>query len=405
VKKPRDIIPRPYRRVVRAGNVSMAQHGILLLLISTTLPEIMKTYQISESSASIVLAAGSLGFLLGPLLAGNFVDRFGPRFVVLGAIILEALAFAVFGTASLFCIVILANLLLEFAASAVETSINAIPSLIAPRHSAFALNRIQLYYSAGALLSPLFAGAILKLTGDWRIVYWTMIAVTVPLLTLHTTRSYPHTLRGRAAQRPVPRVVIPPAARLPIFLGILTIFFFVAGEFGLCGWIVLYLRENMGFSIVASSVGLSLIWAGMTVGRYFNAFLSMTIPVKKLVIYACFGAMCAGLGLTLARNPAALYVCLLLVGVFMSGVLPGVIAELSRRYPRREGFVTGLLIVAAGAGPAVFQLVLGFVAEELSLRSALYIPPILMAIAGLAYLGTRDAGNGPSGSVDAGSMP
>ena len=61
---------------------TMTQHGVVLLLAGALLPAMMKTFDIREGAAGILLGAGALGFVIGPMLSGLLSDRKGVKAVV-----------------------------------------------------------------------------------------------------------------------------------------------------------------------------------------------------------------------------------------------------------------------------------------------------------------------------------
>jgi fucose permease len=86
-----------------------------------------------------------------------------------------------------------------------------------------------------------------------------------------------------------------------------------------------------------------------------------------------------------ADSPAEVYTTLFLFGLCLSGVFPTVMAEVNSRRPGRSGRVTGVLSVAASAGAAAIQPIMGLVAEGLGLQWAMALPALLIAGAGVAF--------------------
>ncbi len=87
----------------------MGQHGLILLLVGSVLPEMMATLGIEESAAGIMLAFGSLGFTMGPMIAGAISDRSGVKISLVLGLIIEVILLCLYGFVPAFLFAILAK--------------------------------------------------------------------------------------------------------------------------------------------------------------------------------------------------------------------------------------------------------------------------------------------------------
>ncbi len=377
------------RKLVGLTYAAMAQHGIALVLMGPVLPSIMETFKVHESAAGLMLGLGSLGFALGPMVAGTITDRSGVKRALLLGLWIEALMLGLLGFAPAFRWIIITNMLLHFFAAFVETSVNVMPTLIERRNAGSLMNIVHLFFSVGALVSPILAGVILKTTGSWRLVFWFVALPTVLLALIAWRTPFPDQHAGAAkTKRLVPLGIL--LRDRSILLGALALFLYVGAEVGVSNWIVLYLKRRLGFATLASTSGLSVLWVGIMVGRYLNSRLARTRSSRELVLWAGVGGLFTGLGLLTARTPLMAYIWLGGIGLCMSGVFPNIMAELNGRDPARAGAVTGILTVGAAAGAMVSQPLLGVVAERMGLPVAMALPGIMMGLLTVAYLGAVD---------------
>lgn len=368
---------------------AMAQHGIILLLLGPVLPSMMDTFQIQPSAAGILLGLGSLGFMLGPMVAGTLADRAGVKGVLVSGFLAEIVFLALMGVSPFFAWAAAANLALHFAAAFVETAVNIVPALIERRHAGSLMNLVHMFFSVGAFIAPFLVGLILQQTGNWRLVFWLAAIPTLALAIYAALIRFPNgrdvTTEGQASQGPAPlRAVLSDRS---VLLGALAIGLYVGAEGGASSWIVLYLERTLRFSTLAATSGLSLLWIGIMVGRYLNSILARTWSSRDLVLAAGVGGFVTGLLLLTARGPVTAYVWLTLLGIFMSGVYPNIMAELNSRDPARAGAVTGFLTVGAAAGIMITNPILGAIAQWISLPAAIAMPGVLMGLLAITYLG------------------
>lgn len=262
------------------------------------------------------------------------------------------------------------------------------------------MNLVHMFFSVGALVSPVVVGVLLNAFDSWRPVFWLTMAPTAVLLFLAWKAPFPRTGRSgaSAASMPAPPVRRPAGGgairdilrNRSVLVGSVVLFLYVGAEIAVSDWIVLYLQKQLGLGILASSSGLTILWAGLLVGRYLNSLLARSRSGRQLVLAAGVLGVISGLCLLAARSVLPAFVCLFLLGLSMSGVFPIVMAELNSRDPSRSGRVTGVLAVAASLGAVVFVPIAGAAAEAVGLKFALGIPAVLMGIVGVLYLLVRD---------------
>ena len=145
---------------------SMAQHGIILLLVGPLVPDLMETFGIGEGVTGILLGMGSVGFVAGPLFAGALIDRINVRAALLVGLGIELVFLVLFGIAPLFILAVAANLLLHLGASFVETSANVMPTLRRSTKSAHSvMSLVHMFFSVGAVAGPFLIGLYLDATG------------------------------------------------------------------------------------------------------------------------------------------------------------------------------------------------------------------------------------------------
>ena len=117
------------RRIISLNFAAMAQHGIVLLLVGTIVPNIMTTFDIGESMTGALLAVGSLGFIVGLVFAGPIIDRANVRIALIIGLAIELIMLVVFGTAPVFFVALVANFVMHLGFSFVETAVNVRPPL------------------------------------------------------------------------------------------------------------------------------------------------------------------------------------------------------------------------------------------------------------------------------------
>lgn len=393
----RNTAPDTYNRtsLISLNCFAMGQHGLILLLVGAVLPQMMDSLGIEESAAGIMLAFGSLGFTMGPMIAGAMADRSSVKKSLVLGLIIEIVLLCLFGFVPAFLFAILAIFFMKFGAAFVETSVNIIPTMIEKRRNGSArgvgslMNLVHFFFSIGALVSPLLAGLVLKVTGSWRPVFWLGSALTLVFVFAVLRVSFPSSASGsvRLARS---RIRLREILDRSLVFGALTILLYVGAEVAASSWIVYYLKKGLGFPTIAATSGLSVLWIGIMVGRILFSILAKYRSSREMVVSAGLLGLAGGLILLTARSVTFVYLWIGMLGLSMSGIFPTVMAEINSRRPEKAGTVTGIMTVAAAAGAVVVQPIVGVVAEAYGIAAAIAIPGILMGCTALSFLGVSD---------------
>ena len=380
--------PSKRSRLIGVTCAAMTQHGVIMLLAGALLPAMMETFDILEGAAGIMLGAGALGFIIGPMLSGLLSDRKGVKASYLVGFAAEIVLLIAMGLAPSFYVAVAAFFFLNIAAGFIETSVNVVPALVGNGKSGSLMNVVHVFFSIGAFISPFLIGLLLTTIGSWRPVWLLAIIPTAILLVAVAALRFPRAARMEsttAAPRPGKLQVLRERA---ILMGAIAMMLYVAAEFGASNWITLYLNKELGFATLAATSGLSILWLGLLVGRLINARLALFRASGELVWWSGLGGLVTGLLLLTAQTPVMAYVWLFGLGIFMGGIFPNIMAELNGRNPERTGLITGFLAQSAGLGSLIAQPMLGFVGERAGLAVSMGLVAGFMGLVSVViYLG------------------
>ena len=360
----------------------MVQHGIILLINGPLIPSLMDTFSIGESTVGMLLAVGSLGFVMGPLIAGTIIDRVGIGRAFLAGFAIELLFFALFGFSPVFVGIVIANFMTRLGASFIETGGNVMPTLMSGKGSAHSrMNLVHVFFSVGAFLGPLLIGLYIGATGRWRPVLFFSMIPTV-LISLWVLRSgIPRRPDITTEKKHLFHDVAVAIRSRATLLGALSLMLYVGAEAGMSSWLVLYLQRVFGMNTVRSASGLSVMWVFIMIGRYLNSLAGNRFSAKALVTVSGFGGCAGVIAFILTRDPTVAFILISWIGLCLSGVFPNIMAELNNREPERAGTVTAVMAIGASVGAALSQALVGAVAGAVSLQAAFLILGIFQALA------------------------
>jgi fucose permease len=246
------------------------------------------------------------------------------------------------------------------------------------------INRLNVYFAAGALLGPLWAGGMLAAFGELAVVYAGISVVAV--------------LAGVAMLRAPPSASLADPAGFSLALGRqawimgAVLFLYVGAEVGLGSWVSSYAREAAGAGVMAGAVITAGYWGALGAGRLLTGvLLSRGHESGAVLVGAIAGAGLASLVLAASGSAVALGgIAAFAAGLFFGPIWPLAISIAFKSAPRNAPaamvtignagglvfpWVQGVVLVSAGASEGV--LVTGALCAFMLLLAAAARTPLL----------------------------
>lgn len=319
-------------------------------------------------------------FALGMVLAGVTGDRFGRRWgrpaVFWGGAVGMAAGALWLVLARRVGMTIAAAFLMGFLGTLLLVMIQA---ALSDRHGdrrAIALTESNVAASLSAMLVPLFIGAFQLIGLGWRaslllpigalaLIGWRYRGVAIP-------DSAPPESRREGSKEGLP---------LPYWAYWVVIVLGVAIEWCLIFWGAEFLASVVGFSKAAAATAMSAFFLAMVAGRFAGSRLTRGAPVGRLLILALLLTL-IGFGIFWLARLAPLN----LAGLFIAGL------GVANLYPLTLSLCTTVAAdqvdkasarITVGTGSAIFvaPLLLGWTADQLTIKNAFAIVAVLILVA------------------------
>ena len=307
------------------------------MVMASAIPFIAREFQLSALQMGTVMSAFFVGYAVMQLPGGLLADRFGPRRIIVMALLSWSIFTACTGFATSLASLLLIRVLFgicegAFPAAASKTIVTYFAEREVGRANGMMLMAVQL----GALLAPSLV-AVLVVTWGWRAAFYVLLlpGIVLALIVwrfpdtassaqrrLSTQESPPNdsvVTNQERAVAPITRIVEllrTPAVRWCFA----TAFLSNMATWGLMNWLPTYLLEARGFSVAQMGTFMPLLFAGGASGyflggqiadRYFRD--SRRIPVSCGLLLAAgltFLAASADSGLTTIGYLTGAFLCL-----------------------------------------------------------------------------------------------
>lgn len=370
-----------------AGFVAL---GLMGAAIGPTLPALAEQTGIAITSGGILLAAPSVGYLLGSLLAGWAYDRVAGHAVMVVALLTMAAMISLAPLVSFFWLLAGVLLITGIGQGLLDVGGNTLLVWVHQRKVGPFMQALHFFFALGAVLSPLIIAQVVLLSGGIRWAYWVLALLVLPVaLALALLRSppAPHT-------QPETTVQVHKNTTLALLVALFMLLF-VGAEVSFGGWIYTYAVETDLANVTTAAYLTALFWGGLMLGRLVAIPFAALLRPRILLLIDLIGAILSvALILTFSGSPQALWIGTFGSGFFQASIFATVITWAERRMTI-TGRVTSIFFVGVSIGSIAFPLINGWLFGAFG-PEAIIFGILCILIAGLIVFGVLMWYGGPA---------
>lgn len=364
--------------VFAAACLGMLLFGIVFLSLGSANNMLAERFKLSDQDIGTLTALLPFGILIGSLVFGPVVDRFGYRWMLVGASLivgaaLEGMAFAGDRTLVQLCV-----FAIGFGGGVLNGATNALTADVSIGERGANLSLLGVYFGIGALTMP---SAIAALSHKFSLAQIVASIGALSLLPAVYCLAIPFPPPKLHGERFSMRKFIGMLADKPLLVACLTL----AVQSGMEGmsndWMTRYLKNVTlgGAADQERAAQLGLI--AMTGGMLTRLILSKLLKVVDSRPVLFVSVVCTALGaaiLIIAPTYVPSLVGALAIGVGLAAGFPIVLAYVSDHYPGESGTAFSTIFVVALAGNMAINKTFGFIAQRHGVQQ---YPKVLLALA------------------------
>ena len=353
------------RRALRAVAVQFFANGTVYATVIPRLPEIRERVDISIGALGLVLTLGSVASLIGSLLTGRAIARFGSRRVMIYGAVCSIGFVPVIGFSAGPVLLVAALFGLLFFDVFIDVAMNVQGSALSARRHAPVMNRLHGLWSLGSVTG----GLVTVLTLRAGISTQVHLAVVAVLLIIVLAFVAPGLLRRDEVPELHDAAAATTARRSRRALGSASLLLAVGGAMAMTveitngDWASFRLGDDLGARPGIAGLAFLAFTTGMTIGRLGGDWLQVRVGTTNLFRLS---AVVVGVGSVLATlipNAAVAIVGFLVAGLGTSVLFPQLYDRAARSPgPPGSGFAS-MLIGQRGAGLAA-PLIVGWLANS-----------------------------------------
>jgi fucose permease len=356
------------------------------LLVPSLIRSIEHDFGQTDAGIGVFYLVWAIAYAAGSLGGGVVTERLGRRRVLAGAALTHGLGLALIALVPPWGVALLAAVPGGFGAGALDGGSNGLFLDLFTAGRGRALNTLHLFFSLGALSSPLVVGQLVDAGVAWQPIVIATALATVPLAALYATARLPHgrhvpAIRDEAARGSKPMALTWPLLTLEIAIGC-----YVAAEVGVSNWLVRFL-DTVPLGVATGA--LSLFWAGLALGRLVSARISDRFDHLQFTTAAVTIAGVATFAAVAVPSVGASIALFGLVGFASGPVFPMLVAIAGERFPERSAAVGGFMTGAAVVGSVLYPPIMGFMSVNIGLTAAMLGAGLLSLACTVSLLAAR----------------
>jgi fucose permease len=363
----------PDRRLVfAAACAGMFAFAVTENCVSALIPVIIREFRVDRVEAGALLTLLMLGVLLGSLVFGPVVDRYGYRGLLLSCATVTLVGVEWLAMAPSLRALQGAVVLVGFGGGVINGAASALVSDISAEGRGARLNVLGVAFGIGAMSAPLVISLLLDRFG-YRPAVAGLGAVMLPFLALTATIRFPvpKKVEGISVREAIQLVRQPTLLLLGLMLLIQS-----GMETTMGGWTAPFYQEQYGIPTDRALLYITVFWSGLMLSRFLHGTALHRLPIGFAITASLSTAIAGGVLMTFAPHVTAAAIGTFAVGIGCGGVFPLVLALFGDRYSEVSGTAFGVALTMALLGGMLLPFVTGALGSALGMRAALVIVPV-----------------------------
>ena len=297
-----------------------------------------------------------LGILLGSVIFGPVIDRYGYKRLMIVATLVTVAGLELLAFCSSASVARISIFIIGFGGGILNGISNALVSdASTDKNRSSNLSILGVFYTIGAITIPLLFATLSKSISYTPIVAGAGVMMTLTIL-YYAFVEFP---KGKFKQG-IPFKKVLSMAKEPVLLLLSFTLFFQSGIEGIASnWTSSYLELEKGFDKESALYALSLIIMGIGIGRIVLGFLLRKISKNIILTVSIFIAAIGTLLMYLLSSQAAVSAGTFMIGLGLASTFPIVLSEVGEKYKGMSGTAFSFALVIALTGNTLINLLVG----------------------------------------------
>ncbi len=360
------------KQVFTAACIGLFLFGISFLTLGSILPSLTAKFEAKGLSSGLLVAILPIGVMLGSMIFGPFVDRYGYKLLLAISILISALSLQGLAFTQSLTFLYLCVFMIGFSGGIINGGTNALVADISDKDKGASLSLLGVSYGVGAFGMPFLLGILSKHYAYTNILSGVGFFMVLPVIYfVFITFPAPKHENGFPLKEGINLL------KQPILLLNALFLFFQSGVEALSNnWTTTYLQEELEVSNQEALYALSFSVLGLTaarlaLGSLLKKLSSLTIMVVSLILVVA--------GNLLLMNSASYtmaFSAVIITGLGLAAGFPVILGYVGQLYKELSGTAFSISLVIALIGNTLLNYLFGYISRQ---YGVVYLPAQIIA--------------------------
>lgn len=348
------------KQVFAAACIGLLLFGIMLITVGSILPSITEKFKSSGIKTGSLTWISPIGILLGSLIFGPIVDRFGYKTLLIVTTLLLIPCFQGLAYGNSFFVLQISSFVFGIGGGILNGATNAVVSDISTGHKGASLSLLGAFFGFGALGMPLLLGVLSK-NFHYSVIlsYVGFSFIVVVIYFLLIKFPVPKHTQGLPLNAVMKLIKEPAILLIGFFL------FFQSGTEALVNnWSTSFLQNEKKFSEQDSLFLLTIYVVGLTITRLILGAVLHKISSYLLLLLSLFLFLIGVIILQITQTYPVSLIAFIIMGFGLSAAFPVMLGYVGHLYATLSGTAFSIVLVIGLMGNIMINYLFDLISHQ-----------------------------------------
>lgn len=358
-------------------------------LVGVATGYVKQDFNLSDKVAQLLPFMVFIWFALVSIPTGIFQDRNGKRKTVILSMLVTAIGLIIPFAYYSFTTAVIGFIILGIGNTILQVSANPLLIDISSKESKAAnLSLSQFIKAIASMLGPILTAGLARYTDNWKLIFpiYAVISLLASfwLISVKIDESKPE--KEPASLKSV--LMLFKVKYIVVML--LSVFFMVGFDVAINSNIANFLSTRFSIDLDTASIGISVYFGALMVGRFAGAFLLRKLNIIRFLVASTILTLLGLAGIIALNNLTAAWILIFITGLGFSNIFPIIFTIAIEKRPEYSNEISGMIILAV-CGGAVIPPIMGLISDSFGITYSLYVLVACILYVGYsAYYATKN---------------
>jgi MFS transporter, FHS family, L-fucose permease len=337
---------------------------------------IKKDFLLTDNIAQLIPSMALFWFFVLSVPSGILQDRYGKKRMLNIGMLLTGIGMVIPFIHYSFPMMLTAFIVLGIGNTIVQVSANPLLHDVASRDKYPSYMSLSQFVKAiVSLLGPAITALMSAMFGNWKLVFAVYAFTSVlAIIWLYLTQIEETKSSHSAATF---KSCFSLLKNKFVLVMAIAIFMLVGCDVGMNSNIANFLQNQFGLTLERASLGISLYFTALMIGRFSGAVILNWISARRFLLLTAIVAFISLVGMLVFKSVLVVQIAIFMVGLGSANLFPLIFSITLGKMPDRANEISGLMIMAVSGG-AFLPPMMGMVSTNFGVKASFLVLVLAM---------------------------